>query len=72
MSRVKKVSYADLTFPEVKKIVEEERVPLLPVGCIEEHGPHAPLKSDCAGPVETCRLAADRVKYNAIVMPPVY
>jgi creatinine amidohydrolase len=72
MSKIDKIFYWDLTFPEVREIVAEERVPLLPVGQIEQHGPHLPLKVDCVAPGEVCRLAADLVKYDAIVMPPVY
>ena len=72
MSKIDKIFYDELTFPEVREIVAEKRVPLLPVGSIEAHGPHAPLKTDCIGPMETCRLAALRVPDDAIVMPPVY
>ena len=31
MSKIDKIFYWDLTFPEVREIVAEERVPLLPV-----------------------------------------
>lgn len=70
-SNVDKILYENLTFPEVKKIVAEQRVVLLPVGAIEEHGPHAPIKLDsicCAG---VCKLAAELRKNDAIVMPTV-
>lgn len=72
MSKVDKLFYNDLTMPEVKEIVAEQRVPLLPVGSVEAHGPHCPLQTDCVGPIEICRLAAERVEHTAVVMPPVY
>lgn len=69
--KVDKIFYGDLTSPEARQIVAEQRVPLLPVGSIGAHGPHAPLKTDCVGPFEVCRLAASLEKEHAIVMPPV-
>ena len=72
MSKVDKVFYDELTFPEVREIVAEQWVPLLPVGTTEEHGPHAPLKADCVGTAEVCRLAASLVRGKAIVMPTVH
>ena len=71
MSRIDKVFYGDMTSPEAREIVAEQRVPLLPVGSVGAHGPHAPLKTDCVGPLEVCRLAAGLVKGAAVVLPPV-
>jgi creatinine amidohydrolase/Fe(II)-dependent formamide hydrolase-like protein/7-cyano-7-deazaguanine synthase in queuosine biosynthesis len=36
----------ELTWPEAEKRLEEVDVALLPVGAIEQHGPHLPLDSD--------------------------
>ena len=36
----------ELTWPEAEKRLEEVDVALLPVGSIEQHGPHLPLDSD--------------------------
>ena len=69
--KVAKIFYGDLTSPEARQVVAEQRVPLLPVGSVGAHGPHAPLKTDCVGPLEVCKLAASLVKEHAIVMPPV-
>ena len=46
MTKIKKIFYDELTFPEVRVIVAEERVSLLPVGTVEQHGHHCPLKVD--------------------------
>ena len=72
MTGVNKAYYADLTFPEVREIVAERRMPLLPVGTLEEHGHHAPVATDCVGPMEVCRLTASLLPNDVIVMPPVY
>ncbi len=37
---------AELTWPEAKKRFAEVDVALLPVGAIEQHGPHLPLDTD--------------------------
>lgn len=71
MSSIKKIMYADLTWPEVKEVVAEKRVALLPVGSTEQHGPHLPLKTDWVGPTEICRRAAERVPDLAIVLPTI-
>ncbi len=46
--RQKRSSYllGELTWPEAKKRLKEVDVALLPVGSIEQHGPHLPLDTD--------------------------
>src|SRR5215207_3306747 len=36
----------DLTFPEVAQRLRDTSILLLPVGAIEQHGPHLPLNTD--------------------------
>jgi creatinine amidohydrolase/Fe(II)-dependent formamide hydrolase-like protein len=36
----------ELTFPEVTKLLHESSILCLPVGSIEQHGPHLPLNTD--------------------------
>lgn len=38
--------WQDLTWPEVSSVVSERPIALLPLGAIEEHGPHLPLGTD--------------------------
>ena len=38
--------YERLTWPEVRRAAEEDRVCLIPVATLEDHGPHLPLDTD--------------------------
>jgi creatinine amidohydrolase len=38
--------YEDLTWPEMNQAVEAGLIPVLPVGTMEQHGPHLPVKMD--------------------------
>ena len=36
--------YENLKWPEINEAVEKGLVPVLPVGTVEQHGPHLPIK----------------------------
>ena len=38
--------FENLTWPEVNEAVEKGLIPILPVGTVEQHGPHLPIKMD--------------------------
>ena len=40
--------WSELTAPDLRTIVDDSTVALLPVGAIEQHGPHLPLNTDAA------------------------
>ena len=37
---------SEMTYEQVENLVVQEAVVLLPIGIIEEHGPHLPLGND--------------------------
>ena len=41
-----KYRYDDLTWPEIREAVSHNPAVLIPVGAIEDHGPHLPLSTD--------------------------
>lgn len=63
--------YSDLTWPEINDAVRDGRVILLPVGAIEQHGPHLPLETDVVTPARMCLEAARRTPAEALVMPAI-
>ena len=57
----------EMTSAEFKRKVRPSSVVILPIGAIEEHGPHLPLCTDCIQPVTVAQLAAERT--GAFVAP---
>jgi creatinine amidohydrolase len=67
---VKKFLYDEMTWPEIKQVVEEERVVLIPTATIEDHGHHLPIGTDVTLAWEVARRAAERVPEDVVLMPP--
>jgi creatinine amidohydrolase len=59
---------SDLTWEEFRDRAESV-IGLLPLGAVEQHGPHLPLDTDTVVPRAICLRVADRVP--AIVVPPI-
>jgi len=59
---------SDLTWEEFRDRAETV-IALLPLGAVEQHGPHLPLDTDTVVPRAICLRVADRVP--AIVVPPI-
>ena len=53
-------SIGDLAFPEVARRLRETSILLLPVGAIEQHGPHLPLNTDVIVAEELARRVMAR------------
>ena len=54
---------ADMKWTDVKRYAEENAVVLLPMGVIEEHGPHLCLATD----IYTAHIYCNAVKQNLVV-----
>jgi creatinine amidohydrolase len=63
------VFLGELTNPEVEAFLRHSTTVIVPVGSVEQHGPHGPLATDTIVPTEVARRAAPRV--NAVVAPAV-
>ena len=54
---------ADLTWPEVRRVARDQRtVVLIPLGALEQHGPHLPLSVDWIGSEELARRVAPHLQ----------
>ena len=68
------VYFHQLTSPEIREAAERDSLILLPVGQVEEHGPHLPLECDCIIARETARVVADNIgdQLPILVLPTVW
>jgi len=67
-----KYRYEEFTWPEIRQAVADLRVAVLPVGTVEQHGPHLPLVTDVLTASEMSRRAVEQIPGQAVLMPPVY
>jgi len=63
--------YEKLTWPEIADAVRAGKVPVVPVGSIEQHGPHLPLDVDCVLPRGVALRAAERLPEKILVLPTI-
>ena len=68
----RKYRYEEFTWPEIREAVAQHRVAVLPVGTIEQHGPHLPLVTDVLTATEMSRKAVERIPGQAVLLPSVY
>jgi creatinine amidohydrolase len=72
----KVLAIGDLTWPEIDALNRERTLFLLPVGMLEEHGPHLPIATDTIGVEHEAGSVADRLSHalpawNVVLMPAV-
>jgi creatinine amidohydrolase len=63
--------YELLTWPEINEAVAQNKVVVLPVGSVEQHGHHLPLDVDVKLASSVCLEAGRRAPDLMLVMPPV-
>lgn len=63
--------YERLTWPEINGAVEQQKVVVLPVGSVEQHGHHLPLDVDVRLASSVCLEAGRRSPQDMLVMPPI-
>lgn len=69
--RTRPLHYARLTWPEVARVAGEDRVCLVPVATLEDHGPHLPVDADLRIVEEICRRAAEEAADEVVLLPAV-
>lgn len=69
----KKILWQEMWRDEFESALERDPVVILPVGSIEQHGPHCPMDVDIVGPFYMAVEAAKRTNdFPVIVAPPVW
>jgi creatinine amidohydrolase len=63
--------YERLTWPEVRRAADEDRVALIPTATLEDHGPHLPIDADLRIVGEICRRAAEVAWNEVVLLPPI-
>ncbi len=66
-----KIFYDQLTWVEIRAAVAAQKVVLLPVGSVEQHGPHLPLDVDNLLPRGVCVRAAESAPSELLILPTV-
>lgn len=60
----------DLTFREIEERINDKLLVILPIGSVEEHGPHLPLNSDSTQAIYVAEEIAKRC--DSLILPPIY
>ena len=63
--------YERLTWPEVRRAAGEDRVALVPVATLEDHGPHLPVDTDLRIVSEICERAAAAAAGRVVLLPAI-
>jgi creatinine amidohydrolase len=63
--------YERLTWPEVRRAAGEDRVALIPVATLEDHGPHLPVDTDLRIVAEICERAAAEAADRVVLLPAI-
>jgi len=61
-----KFKWEDLSAPELKKLSEEQAIVFMPIGAIEQHGPHLPVATDLISASWVSQLVAEKLEKKGI------
>ncbi len=65
------LEFGKLTWREVARAAAEERVPVVPIGTLEDHGHHLPIDTDVILVEAICRGAVERLADETVLLPPI-
>jgi creatinine amidohydrolase len=66
-----KYIYAQMTWPEIGRVATEDRVAVIPIGTLEDHGHHLPIDADVKIIDAICSRACARVPDKVVLLPVV-
>ena len=68
---IEKYVYREMTWPEIREIAGQDRVAVVPIATLEDHGPHLPVDCDVRIIEEICARACARVPGQVVLLPAV-
>ena len=71
MAARKNYYYQDYTWSEMREVIKQQPVVVLPIGSVEDHGMHLPLDVDNFLIGSICEEAARRLDGEMLLLPPV-
>lgn len=66
-----KYRYGEMTWPEIKDAAAAQRVAVVPIATIEDHGLHLPVDTDLLLCATVCEMAVLRAADRAVLVPPI-
>ncbi|MGZ3499000.1 MAG: creatininase family protein [Vulcanimicrobiaceae bacterium] len=66
-----KYRYGEMTWPEIKEAAGADRVAVVPIATIEDHGLHLPVDTDLLLCASVCEEAVSRARDRAVLVPPI-
>lgn len=69
----RKIYWQEMRRGEIGEAAEAGGVVIIPIGAMEQHGPHLPVNTDTSTVLEIARRAAERVtEFPVIIAPPIW
>ncbi len=72
LSQMEKIFLNEMTWQEVQSAIEQNKIPVIPVGSTEQHGPHLTIDTDSFLCFEVIREVAVKFSRLVVVPPVVY
>jgi creatinine amidohydrolase len=69
--KTRPVLYERLAWPEVAEMSRDDRVCLVPVATLEDHGHHLPIDADLRIVAEICRRACEEAPDETVLLPAI-
>lgn len=63
--------YGEMTWPQIKEAAEQQRLAVVPMATIEDHGLHLPVDTDVRLCYAVCERAVAQIPEHAVLIPPI-
>ncbi len=66
-----RIRFEENASPDIAEALEQNYIVVLPLCCIEQHGPHLPLNCDYGRPTRAAELAREKHGAKVLILPPL-